>query len=140
MLFGLCWWTTLATMPICLNRPGFFCPAASVAWGVLVSLGFFAMLPGYGERTSGRETAAVGRRFSLITLPPLSPGRPRVRDGPGTGSRNRSELGGDVQPALLRGLPVQPAGPVGGAHQRPGHHPGEADLLGLGGQLHELLR
>src|SRR5690606_2039117 len=98
MLFGLCWWTTLATMPICLNRPGFFCPAASVAWGVLVSLGFFAMLPGYGERTSGRETAAVGRRFSLITLPPLSPGRPRVRDGRGPGLETAPSLAATASP------------------------------------------
>ena len=50
------------------------------------------------------------------------------------------ELGGDF-PALLahRGGP-EPAGAVGGAHQRAGHDAEEADLVGFVLQVHEFLR
>ena len=37
------------------------------------------------------------------------------------------------------GLTVQPTRPVRRTHERPGQDAGEADLLGLGGELHELL-
>src|SRR3954454_14609161 len=62
--------------------------------------------------------------------------------GNGSLSQTRGASGGAGGGGLARldRLRVEPAGAVGGADQRAGHHAGEADLVGLVLQLHELLR
>ena len=51
----------------------------------------------------------------------------------GSGGLGRARLAG------RHGLLVEPAGAVGRAHERTGHHAGEPDLVGLVLQLDELL-
>src|SRR4029450_3904693 len=75
--------------------------------------------------TSARTIAAVTRTAASTA-------------GPGTPRSTPLSRKADPAPRGDR-LLVQAAGPVGRAHQRTAHHPGEAEILGLLAQLHKLL-
>src|SRR5258708_28635068 len=95
--------------------------------------------------SSDRSPPSVARssspRSSTTTVPSLrvywvttasATVPPRFGDGLSYG-------GGRGGPSI-DGLLVEPTGPVRGTHQRPAHHAGETDRLGLFAERHELLR
>src|SRR6478609_11344065 len=75
--------------------------------------------------------AGVDMRWPCPVRGSTGAGAGRDRGGAGSGGR-----GG----ARVHRLTVQPAGTVGRADQRTGERSGEADLVGLGLELDELLR
>src|SRR6266566_1694664 len=125
--FGFDLWSAPAAMRSCFSRPalaGFaaasFVTAESAAPAFLDMRAMLRSIrlsrPGQKPPGSGEFRATPNRHACARTLP--------CRDGTGP---------------LLDGLGVQPAGPVGGPHQRSGHHAREPEFGRLLPQFHELL-
>src|SRR6478735_8925691 len=114
---------SLNASQICLRRSFFstFCAALSA---------FFSSLEIFPDSAGLAMTPRIRRPTSRET----PPGSGRSAAEPRSAADRCAAVPG------LRTLAVQRAGPVGRADQRPGHHTGEADLLGLLAELDELDR